>query len=57
MSKKNSVSISFVPKCKAVVSTTKINFIPNKSVKRVLKSNHSDINELKSYLNPRRTEY
>ncbi len=57
MGKNNSERIIFIPKSKAVVNTKKINFVPNKSAQRVLKSNHSDINELKSYLNPRGKKY
>lgn len=35
------------------IDKKKIFFTPNEAAQRVLRSNYSDINELKSYLNPR----
>lgn len=57
MSRENNGNIVFVPKKEGFPGRKKIDFAPNDTVKRVLKSNHSDINELKSYLNPRGIKY
>jgi len=57
MSRGNNGNIVFVPRDQVRAGRKKIDFVPNDAAKRVLKSNHSDMNELKSYLNPRGKKY
>lgn len=49
--------IDFIPKDQIPKKRKEIDFEPNESAKRVLRSNHSDLNELKSYLHPRGEKY
>ncbi len=54
MSDKN---IIFIPANQVVPDYRKINFVFNEKAERTLRKNYSDINELKSYLNPRENKY
>lgn len=54
MSKVTDKNIIFIPDNQIVPDNRKINFVFNEKAERVLRKNYSDINELKSYLNPRR---
>jgi len=57
MNRENNGNIVFMLKNQAPKKRKDIDFVPNDTVRRVLKSNYSDINELKSYLHPRGKKY
>lgn len=53
MSKVTDKKIIFIPANQIVPDNGKINFVFNEKAERALRKDYSDINELKSYLNPR----
>ncbi len=53
MSKINDKHITFIPAGQIVSDNRKINFVFNEKAERTLRNKYSDVNELKSYLNPR----
>jgi hypothetical protein len=57
MNRENNGNIVFMSKNQVLKKRKDVDFVPNDAVRRVLKSNHSDINELKSYLHPRGKKY
>ncbi len=57
MSKVTDKNIIFIPANQIVPDNRKINFVFNEKAERVLRKDYSDINELKSYLNPRGKKY
>lgn len=57
MTKTKNRKIDFVQKGVNNENRRKIDFVPNEAAQRLRRSNHSDINELKAYLNPRGNKY
>ena len=57
MNRENNGNIVFMSKNQVLKKRKDVDFVPNDAERRVLKSNHSDINELKSYLHPRGKKY
>lgn len=49
--------IEFIQKGTSSESRKRIDFVPSEAAQRLRRSNYSNVNELKSYLNPRGYKY